>query len=83
MGASSPAQADPEVKLVSVFCRILHEPGNLMLVGPRYLELNPDGRIPLLVDRDIIDPSTGRPAYLRESGAILLHLFERFDSDRK
>ncbi|OJJ47254.1 hypothetical protein ASPZODRAFT_132229 [Penicilliopsis zonata CBS 506.65] len=44
-----------------------------------YMQLNPDGRIPLLVDQDLIDPSTGKPAYLRESGAILLHLVEKFD----
>lgn len=49
--------------------------------SPWYLELNPDGRIPMLVDRSVVNPDTHEPGHLTESGAILTHLFDKYDPD--
>ena len=46
---------------------------------PWFLEINPNGRIPALVDRF----SDGKTIRLFESGSIMQYLVERYDTDHK
>lgn len=47
-----------------------------------FLAINPFGKLPALIDSSIIMPN-GEPLKLFESGAILLHLAERYSDDIK
>ena len=47
-----------------------------------FLAINPFGKLPALIDSSILMPN-GEPLKLFESGAILLHLAERYSDDIK
>ena len=47
---------------------------------PDFLEINPFGKLPALVDDSLCD-NEGKPLKLFESGAILLHLADRHSQD--
>jgi glutathione S-transferase len=46
---------------------------------PWFLEINPNGRIPALTDKD----KNGREIKIFESGAILLYIVSTYDKDKK
>jgi glutathione S-transferase len=46
---------------------------------PWFLEINPNGRIPALTDKD----KSGREIKIFESGAILLYIVATYDKDNK
>jgi glutathione S-transferase len=46
---------------------------------PWFLEINPNGRIPALTDKD----KSGREIKIFESGAILLYIIATYDQDNK
>ena len=46
---------------------------------PWFLEINPNGRIPALTDKD----ESGQEIKIFESGAILQYLVDRYDKDHK
>ena len=46
---------------------------------PWFLEINPNGRIPALTDKD----KNGREIKIFESGAILLYIIATYDKDNK
>jgi glutathione S-transferase len=46
---------------------------------PWFLEINPNGRIPALTDKD----KSGRDIKIFESGAILLYIIATYDKDNK
>jgi glutathione S-transferase len=46
---------------------------------PWFLEINPNGRIPALTDKD----ESGREVKIFESGAILLYIVATYDKDHK
>jgi glutathione S-transferase len=50
---------------------------------PEFLAINPNGRIPALVDDNVKDPSTGKGHNVFESASILLWLVENYDKDNK
>lgn len=53
----------------------LIEIGEGQQFGSGFVDINPNSKIPALVDR-----STEKPSYIFESGAILLYLAEKFDA---
>jgi len=50
---------------------------------PEFLKINPNGRIPALVDDNVTDPATGAGHNVFESASILLWLVENYDKDNK
>lgn len=46
---------------------------------PWFLEINPNGRIPALTDKD----ESGREIKVFESGAIMLYLVSKYDKDHR
>lgn len=46
---------------------------------PWFLEINPNGRIPALIDKD----ESGREIRIFESGAILLYIVATYDKDHR
>jgi glutathione S-transferase len=50
---------------------------------PEFLEVNPNGRIPALVDDNVKDPATGKGHNVFESASILLWLVEKYDPEFK
>jgi len=50
---------------------------------PEFLKINPNGRIPALVDENFKDPVTGGGHGVFESASILLWLAEKYDSESK
>jgi glutathione S-transferase len=51
--------------------------------SPEFLEVNPNGRIPALVDDNVKDPATGKGHNVFESASILIWLVEKYDTDNK
>ena len=50
---------------------------------PEFLKINPNGRIPALVDDSVTDPKTGSGIAVFESASILLWLVEKYDKELK
>lgn len=50
---------------------------------PEFLAINPNGRIPALVDDNVTDPATGKGLAVWESASILLWLVENYDKEFK
>jgi len=50
---------------------------------PEFLKINPNGRIPALVDDNVTDPATGAGHNVFESASILLWLVENYDTENK
>ena len=50
---------------------------------PEFLKINPNGRIPALVDDNFTDPVTNAGMAVFESASILLWLAENYDTDSK
>lgn len=50
---------------------------------PEFLAINPNGRIPALVDDNVTDPETGKGLAVFESASILLWLVEQYDKEFK
>jgi glutathione S-transferase len=51
--------------------------------SPEFLEVNPNGRIPALVDDNVKDPATGKGHNVFESASIMLWLVEKYDPEFK
>jgi len=51
--------------------------------SPEFLEVNPNGRIPALVDDNVKDPATGKGHNVFESASILIWLVENYDTENK
>ena len=56
---------------------------NLDQKTPEFLKINPNGRIPALIDDSVTDPKTGGGLAVFESASILLWLVERYDKEFK
>jgi glutathione S-transferase len=50
---------------------------------PEFLKINPNGRIPALVDENFKDPITGGGFAVFETASILLWLTEKYDTESK
>lgn len=50
---------------------------------PEFLKINPNGRIPAIVDDNVVDPATGKGIAVFESASILLWLVENYDKEFK
>ena len=48
-------------------------------LSPAYLALNPIGRLPTIVDHDVVDERAGRPLSVYGTAAILVYLAEKTD----
>lgn len=51
--------------------------------NPEFIKINPNGRIPALVDDNVKDETTGKAHQVFESASILLWLVEKYDTDSK